>query len=838
MDASERFTAESAQRLREEIADNGGGEVFAACRIGEDGRVAEVLVVARGTKSEVPALAAFLERGDIIVHNHPSGTLRPSEADVGISAEAGANGVGSYIVDNSVGRVHVVAEPARRKPHVRLDEDEISGVLEEGGKLSNLIAGYEPRKSQIRLTRDVTSAFNDGGVLAAEAGTGVGKSFAYLVPAFAWAVRNEERVVISTATINLQKQLIDKDIPVVQSLFKKKTKAVLVKGRGNYLCHTRLREALDEEGLFAAPAAAVAAGILAEGGGAADEHPLRRIAGWGETTATGDRADLSFYPDEQLWSRVCSESEACLGLRCSHREGCFVLRSRRDAADAQIVVANHHLLFADLAARMNGAGYEATAVLPAFRALILDEAHAVESSATAFFSSELTRFSVNKRLSRLTRRRGNRVFGLMPRLLALRGFPAEALERLPDAIAAARKAMDDLDNRAARLLDAAPGHKAERSFRLTERTTELQDRLLTPMTALERSLVACSQSLSDALDEGLAAGPEELAQERAVYEAKLHLRWLDETASFCAKFRDYGDSPETVFWLEKDKTSQGEAYIRYTETPLDITGLMDEAVFTKFRAVVCTSATLSVGGSFDFWKGRVGLARSAAVVETAVYPSPFPFRTNALLAVDTGAPGPESPAYRAYVDAAIPRLLEASRGHALVLFTSYEAMKSAHEAAKPKMAELGITLMRQGEDERSKLMDTFKADLSSVLFATDSFWEGVDAPGETLQLVIICKLPFRVPTDPIQLARSEAVEKKGGNAFMEISLPEAVIRLKQGFGRLIRHSEDRGAVVILDSRISTKRYGELFINSLPECRLHMENLDSITREVDRFLFNW
>ncbi len=830
MDASERFTGEAAEALRAEIAENGGGEVFAACRLGEDGRIAEVLIVARGTKSSVAALAAYLERGDVIVHNHPSGTLRPSEADVGVSAEAGANGVGSYIVNNAVDRVHVVAEPARRKPYVDLDEDEISGVLEEGGKLSLLIDGYEPRKSQIRLTRDVTSAFNQGGVLAAEAGTGVGKSFAYLVPAFAWAIKNEERVVISTATINLQKQLVDKDIPVVQKLFKKKTKAVLVKGRGNYLCRTRLREALDEEGLFAASGATV-------------EHPLRRIEGWAGTTATGDRADLSFYPEEQLWSRVCSESDACLGLRCSDREGCFVLRARREAADAHVVVANHHLLFADLSARMGGAGYEATAVLPAFRALILDEAHAVESSATAFFSSELTRFSVNKRLSRLTRRKGGRAFGLIPRLLALRGFPADALEKLPDAIAEARRAMDELDLRAARLFDASAaaggaGRKAERSYRLTEVTPELKDCLLSPMAALERKLIACAQALSDALDAASSDGPEDLGQERAVYEARIYLRWLGETASFCAKFKDYGDSPETVFWMEKGKTGQGETFIRYTETPLDITGLMDEAVFTKFRSVVCTSATLSVGESFDFWKARVGLLRSAATVETAVYPSPFPFRTNALLAVDTGAPGPTTPGYGPYVDAAIPKLLEASKGHALVLFTSYDAMKSAFEAAKPKMAELGIALLRQGEDERSKLMDAFKADLSSVLFATDSFWEGVDAPGETLQLVVICKLPFRVPTDPVQLARSEAVEKKGGNAFMEISLPEAVIRLKQGFGRLIRHSEDRGVVVILDSRLATKRYGELFIQSLPECRLVAEGLDTIAKEVARFLYDW
>ncbi len=816
MDAAERFTPEAAEALRAEIAENSGGEVFAACRIDQAGRIDEVLVVARGTKNAVPALAAYLERGDVIVHNHPSGALRPSDADVSIAAEAGQNGVGSYIVNNGVSAVHIVAEPARRKAYVELDEDEIAGVLEEGGKLSKLIPSYEPRKSQLRFCRDVVNALNEGIVLAAEAGTGVGKSFAYLVPAFAWSIRNEERIVISTATINLQKQLVDKDIPLVQKLFKKKTKAVLVKGRGNYLCKVRMREALDEEGLFAPDS------------GPGGDSPLRRIAAWAGTTGTGDRSDLSFWPEESLWSRVCSESDACLGLRCTEREGCFILRVRREAADANVIVANHHILFSDLAARMDGAGYEATAVLPPFRALVMDEAHAIEASATSFFSKDLTRFTVYKRLSRLSRKKGNKSYGIIPRLEELHGFPRETLKGLPEASSRAREAMDQLDQKAVLLFTK------ERTFRVAERSSELVNLLLAPLAELERRLLACTEILREALDKC----PDELSQERVVYEARLALRRLSDAASLCAQIKEFEEHSETVFWLEKRRTSQNEVFVRYTGTPLDITGTMDEAVFTKFRSVICTSATLSVGESFDFWKARVGLSHSAATVETKEYPSPFPFRTNALLAVDTGAPGPESPSYRSYVDKAVPRLLEASQGHALVLFTSYEALKSAYEAAAPRMAELGITLLKQGEEERSKLLEAFKADISSVLFATDSFWEGVDAPGETLLLVIICKLPFRVPTDPVQLARSEAVERRGGNAFMEISLPEAVIRLKQGFGRLIRHSEDRGAVVILDSRLTTKRYGNLFISSLPECRLVTEGLGAIEKEVRKFLYDW
>lgn len=812
MDIEERFTPEAAEALRDAIADAGGNEVFAACRIDEDGLISEVLVSARGHKGAVLALDSHVDRGDVIVHNHPSGVLRPSDADLNVAGDAGSKGVGSYIVNNAVTEVYVIAEPSRRKAYAMLDEDEIAGVLDAGGKMATIIPDYEPRPSQVRLTRDITRSYNEARILAAEAGTGVGKSFAYLVPSFAWAIKNEERIVISTATINLQKQLVDKDIPVVQRLFRKETKAVLVKGRGNYLCKTRLREAIDEEGLL---------------GG--EDSPLRRIQAWAESSPTGDRADLSFWPEESVWSRVASEADSCLGLRCPDREKCFVLRVRKEAADAQVIVANHHILFSDLAARMDGAGYEATAVLPPFRVLVMDEAHAIEASATSFFSEAFNRFVVHKLLSRITRKRGGKGFGVVARLMELHNFPAKGLEALTPALSKAREALDALDGRASLLFEGR-----ERSYRLVQPSPTITDLLLRPMGELERSLVACAEVLRRALEEA----PDEVAEERAVYEAKLALRRITSLAATCAKFKDFELHPETVFYLEKLKTGQGEAYIRYVASPLDITGLMAESVFSKFRSVIACSATLSVGDTFDFWKGKVGLKKTDLPVDTATYASPFPFRTNALIGIDKGAPAPDSPSWQAYVNRAVIELLRASQGRALVLFTAYEALRSAYDAALPVMALLGIACLRQGDDERGKLMEAFKTDISSVLFATDSFWEGVDAPGETLSLVIIAKLPFKVPTDPVQMARSEAVEKKGGNSFMEISLPEAVIRLKQGFGRLIRHSQDRGAVVVLDSRLVTKRYGPLFVESLPPCRLVPEDLGTVVKEVGRFLNDW
>jgi len=808
MRAGERFTEEAASELRDAIADAGYNEVFAAGKLDERGLVCEIIVGARGGVSSVPALAGFLDRGDVLIHNHPSGFLEPSDADLAVASRVGENGVGSYIVDGDVRSVYVVAEPVRARALVAIDPDELAGVLEKGGKLAARLPGYEPRQSQLDLVRAVAEALNGGYVLAAEAGTGVGKSFAYLIPAFAWAARNKERVVVSTATINLQRQLMDKDIPLVASIFKKKLKAVLVKGRGNYLCRTRLQEAIEEEGLFAD-----------------DDHPLRQIAAWAETSATGDRSDLSFWPEESLWSRVRSEADDCLNMRCPFRESCFVLKVKRDAADADLIVANHHILFSDIAARSGGAGYESTAVLPPYGTIIFDEAHAIESSATSFFSDELTKFSVLKQSSRLYRERRGRKFGVIVKLQNLKGLPPGVLKRFPDAADALFAAVDAADAAALALIGPAM------NFRLAARSPAIEAAVLKPLTALERAILSVAELIKDALDDV----PEEVEGDQSVREAELALVRLSSLAGVCARFGGFDEDPAHVYWLDRGKTSQGDAFARFCVTPLDISDTMNQAVFDQFRAVACLSATLSVGDSFEFWKRRVGLSDTGARAECMAFPSPFPFDRNALLGASSDAPDPASPGWQAWINEAVYTLIEASGGKALVLFTSYTALRSAWDAVKPRLDALGISAFRQGDDERSRLMDAFVADVSSVLFATDSFWEGVDAPGETLQLVIITKLPFRVPTDPVQKARAEAVERRGGNSFMDLSLPEAVIRFKQGFGRLIRHSEDRGAVVVLDSRLLAKRYGRVFVSSLPKTETCFKPLKELAADLRGFI---
>lgn len=806
--ASERFTAEAAAELRDAIADAGYNEVFAAGKLDEKGLVAEIIVGARGGVSSVPAIAGFLDRGDVLIHNHPSGLLEPSNADLSVASRVGENGVGSYIVDGEVREVYVVAEPVRARALIAINPEELAGVLDAGGKLAERLPGYEPRRSQLELVKAIAEALNGGYVLAAEAGTGVGKSFAYLIPAFAWAARNKERVVVSTATINLQRQLMDKDIPLVASIFKKKLKAVLVKGRGNYLCRIRLQETLDEEGLFAG-----------------EDHPLRQIEAWAGSSGTGDRSDLSFWPEDSLWARVRSESDDCLNMACPHRDTCFVLKVKRDAADADLIVANHHMLFSDLASRAGGSGYESTAVLPPYTTIVFDEAHAIESSATSFFSEELTKFSVMKQSSKLFREKRGRKFGVIVKLQNLKGLKPGILKRFPDAADALLLAIDAADAAALALIGGGM------NYRLVGRSPEVEQAILKPLGAVERAILSIAELLKDAL-EGV---PEEDEADQSVIETNLALVRLSEMASLCARYKAFDEEPESIFWLDRRKTSQGDAFAQFSITPLDISDMMNEAVFDQFRAVVCLSATLSVGNSFEFWKRRVGLSNSDSRTECTAFPSPFPFERNALLAASSDAPEPGSPEWQPWINEAVFRLIEASGGRALVLFTSYTALRAAWDAVKPRLDELGISAFRQGDDERTRLMDSFKSDISSVLFATDSFWEGVDAPGETLELVIITKLPFRVPTDPVQKARADAVERRGGNSFMDLSLPEAVIRFKQGFGRLIRHSEDRGAVVVLDVRLLAKRYGNVFIASLPQTRTCFGTLPEIAAGLRAFI---
>lgn len=806
-----------------------GREVFAVGALDASGIISALEIIARGTEEAVAAPFRFRENAHVLIHNHPSGTLFPSDADIMVAAEAGAEGIGSYIVDNEVSQVMVVAEPARPKTIRPLNADEIAAVLDEGGKLSHIMPDFEPRASQVEMAHDVTEVMSDGGILIAEAGTGVGKSFAYLIPALAWAIGNGERVVISTATINLQQQIFKKDFPIVSSLFKKPVKAAVVKGRANYLCKRRLYEAIEEDALFSDTSL-----------------KLKKILEWDNAGGSGDKADLSLPEDDPIWGRVCSESDYCLSSRCPYHDACHIVRVRIEAASAQLIIANHHVLLADLEAKRTREG-SANTILPAYQALVLDEAHALEGSATSLFSEAFSKRSVHRLLTRLMRRKKRAQSGILP-----------ALYRLPDIrpeyIDAARGQIDRADAAADALDAAALAAFTDKESSILVRALDGVNRasFLAVLHNLEREIASLLTSLSELLE----AIPPELEDDESVVELKLTMRSLEEIAALVPRFKTPEAEPETIFWLQTDRKNPRETIIICTATPLEVAPLLSERLFSKVRSCVCTSATLTINGSFRWWRGRVGLpwkrtdddtgATASTQDETSSfhpyaieksYPSPFPYSRHAMLAIDTGAPLPEGNLYQSYLNDSVAKLLHASRGRALVLFTSHKALHDTYDAVAPLLEKEGILALRQGQKDRYSLLRTFVNDISSVLFATESFWEGVDAPGETLSLVIIAKLPFRVPTDPIQSSRAAAIDARGGNSFAEMSIPEAVILFKQGFGRLIRHSNDRGVVTVLDVRIAKKSYGSLFVSSLPKCRLETGNLHQICGAVAEFLEN-
>ena len=697
-----------------------------------------------------------------------------------------------------------------------MDPKQIIASLDEDGEIARKLSFYEPRQAQLDLLELIVNAFNEDALLMAEAGTGVGKSFAYLLPAARFALEKNEKVVISTATITLQQQLFQKDIPLVASAIGKDIKAVVMKGRGNYVCLRRLDDAIKEPSL--------------------DDRELneiKQIGEWSGNTKTGEKSELSFTPSENAWSNVRSESDLCLGIHCPWRENCFALKTRKEASGAKIIVVNHHLLFADLAARFQGAGYENAVVLPPFTRLIIDEAHKIEDAATSFFSAEFTKAGMFRQLSRLYYKRRRAVKGLLVRLYSFafnsktKPSGENTLEKMAKAIQKIRDSAEKLDERALELCGD------EGIFRFSPSADDdfLKKSIFPCFVSLRKNILALVNMIRDVsenIDEDYLGDP-------TVWETRMIVRRFEDTAEICDAFCKYKKHEDDVFWIEKQRFSKAAGAV-YTKTPLDLSPLLKDSVFSPNKTVVCVSATLAINGDFSYWAGRCGIALNNRPLLSGCFPSPFPYSNAVLLAAPADAPLPDSENWQSFIDKAITSLVSIAGGSALVLFTSYQSLSRAYAAAKDKLASLGIRCLKQGDDDRSRLLRDFVSDTNSCLFATDSFWEGVDAPGDTLRLVIICRLPFRIPGDPVYEARREAVEKSGGNPFLELSLPQAVMKFKQGFGRLMRRSGDHGVVAVLDSRLLKKNYGQLFLRSLPETKVSFSDFDNILKDMENFIF--
>ena len=834
-----RLTPEAARQMRIAIADAEGREVFCAGALDASGRVASLRVCARGHKAAVPALFDGLDLREVVLHNHPTGNLEPSNADLEVASIYSARGHGVYIVDNTVSRVYVVVEPFIPREKCRLDPKELAGFFRLSGPIARTLPGYEVRPQQTRMVNAVANAFNEDGVAVIEAPTGVGKTMAYLLAAVLWAVRNRERVVISTRTINLQEQIVFKDIPALQRCLKETFTACLVKGRGNYLCLRRLERALAEATLFE------------------DEtihEQLDHIVEWAEDTKDGSLSDLPFVPVRDLWERVCSESDTCTTGQCPNQKRCFVGRARREIAKADLIVANHHILFSDIAIKSQAGDFAALSVLPPYHCIIFDEAHSIEDSATEYFGIKCTRLGALATLSRFYRMERGQERGLIPfiKLKLIKDCPQvliadfEKLQeridgKLLPALSVCREQMESVFDAIRTLATGRCGQIGrDIKWRLTPAILEdpalreLHRTAVIPAVNQMRDTIGQAVELAKVLRE-IPASQDCDEAPFAVEAAQLsaYAQRLENVANVLSEIISEALAENTVRWIEID--AKNSAFVRLARCPLHVGKPLAEWVYENMRTVVMTSATLAVQHQFTYLFDRLGLDLIPDTrISAMVLDSPFDFKTQAMLCIPADLPLPDEKDFLDATVECIRRTLHISGGHAFVLFTAFYPLDYTYRKLEKELRAAGITPLRQGEATRTQLLDRFRADTASVLFATDSFWEGVDVAGDALQCVILPKLPFRVPTEPILEARAEAISADGRNAFIEYSVPQAVIKFRQGFGRLIRRKSDRGAILVLDRRVVTRYYGRIFLNSLPELRIIKAEQDEVFQTLSAF----
>ena len=808
------FSSSVIKYIRSEIASSNENEVFFVGEINHDGKVTSVSVGSRGNLHSVPVNQDLKRKGSVLIHNHPGGNLTPSDADLSVAAVSSENAQGFYIINNDVTEIYVVVEPVLPKVIKKLDVDDAAFYISKDGPLAKINENFEERLSQIELLKNIVKTFNQNKTGVFEAGTGVGKSYAYLIPSILWAVQNNERVVISTGTINLQQQLCLKDIPQAIKITGKPVKFILMKGRQNYICKRRLQDALNSKDLFE------------------NNDDLDRIAQWQDSCDSGSKSELSFLPSESVWNRINSESDACMALRCPYYSQCFVMKVKKEASAANILVVNHHLLFADIESRLHGAGYDDAVVLPPYKRIIFDEAHGIETAATSFFSESFNRFKILKPLNLLYRKKKNSAMGFLFSVSML----SKEEEKSFQAYQMISKIKSDLTNLETLALDLCI---QENNLWLNPLTFRNFQPVLSMCQTLAKDISVFTSLVLEVLD----GVPEDDRDIPYFWETKVLNRRLSDYSVILNDFFMWEEKPDKVFWLQKknlpsdmQKDDELNFYINFIETPLDIAPLMNQGIFEPMDSVVCTSATLKTGRDFSYWLRHNGLyfSDSDEVLQGEFF-SPFPYKENMIFLVPKDIPFPDEPDFQIYVENVLKNLILKAKGRTLVLFTSYESLRLSYNNIFSTMLANGIKLLRQGADDNARILKNFKDDVSSVLFATDSFWKGVDVPGESLSQVIIVKLPFTVPNDPVFKARSEAIRKKGGNSFMELSVPEAIIKFRQGVGRLIRKNTDKGTVVVLDRRIYEKQYGSLFLANVPECKKYYEPVSKILDIIEEFL---
>src|SRR5688572_16067876 len=794
--------------MRAAIRLAGGREVCFVCTVDDDAVVRTARVVARGDAESVLALPGFAQRGEMLVHNHPSGLLEPSQADYDVAARIHLEGVGFGIIDNEARELYVVVEVPQDDPETALDVAAIDADLGPDGAIAKLLPKYEDRPAQRELAATIAQLYNQGGVGLLEAGTGIGKSLGYLIPALRWAAANGERTVVSTNTINLQEQLVGKDLPfLARALDDQPVRFALLKGWRNYLCLQRLEQARS-----------TGMALFEESLG----NEVAALSAWAERTTDGSLSDLPVAPRAEVWDEVSAEPDLCTRIRCQFYDKCFLFAARRKAAQADVIVVNHHLLMSDVAVRRISQNWDDAAVLPAYGRLVVDEGHHMEDAAAAHLGATVTRRSLQRLFARLDRTGKGILPALMMRLaegkdlLSAASLDLAASKLQPAVLAARDRAglvfdllamlIDESGMPVMRLTDEFKAHRIWRNgleMGLSELLTEIEQ--LHDGLRVVRERIETDEARAEAV------GP-------LLNELRGIARRLQASGDALRRtLRPSDDAEAAVRWIE---VRGKERNLAVTSVPLDLAPVLREDLFRRVRTSIVTSATLAAEQRFDFLARRLGLDDPELAPRTALYPSPFDFPRNARLAIPTNAPAPnvDAAAHIQFVVRVVLDVATASDGGMFVLATSHRDVRLVAAELRARGVERRWPLLVHGDDGRDALLRRFRDSERAVLVGTASFWEGVDVPGHALRGLVIAKLPFKVPNEPVTAAHCEAIERQGGDAFRPYMLPHASLRLKQGFGRLMRTATDRGVIVLVDPRVVSKSYGRTLLEALPPAR--------------------
>ena len=820
MDINDRFSKESLQIIKKYLEENNNKSMIFKATFDDNELVQEPFFLSLYKKKNFEETLTKIGKNELVIRTTKPNQLHPSDMELELSEELyNRRNIAYCLLSSDLDDCYFVQDIDR----TFLEEVNIENYFAKDGILVKEIKGFEYRQEQEEMANSIQDAINQNTKIIIEAGTGTGKTLAYLIPAIKWAVANKKKVIIATNTINLQEQLLLKDIPLAKSIIKEDFSYVLVKGRSNYLCKRLFNEL------------SIGRSIDIETFSMEARVQIEYILKWGNKTKTGDKAELPFevYPD--VWELVQSTTELCLGKKCPYRKECFHMKTRMEKMEADILISNHHVFFADLNVRAETDFDSEYLILPRYDMVIFDEAHNIESVARSYFSVEVSKISFTRLLNRIYQKKNKRKKEKSALIRVEDTIDEKDLEdsqqyiyllnTLKEEISILQNIGDEYFDEIRKIYETnteAPVRKSLNNFEMTK--SRFLETLRDKKDIFQSKLadfLTLMMSFNNVIDEEKDKNPEVINFNNHLKMFKTYI----DNFKFINSFQD----DNYIYWLD---INSKRTNIVLTATPLNIAKKLSSVLFENLDRLVFASATIVANGNFDYFKKSLGLDEEDCI--ECIIKSPFNYDKQMSVYIPTDIQDSEN--INAFVTDAskfILNILLKTNGKAFILFTSYTMLNQIYYSISKKLINKGFEVFLHGDKPRSQLIKEFKEAENPILFGTTSFWEGVDVQGENLSNVIITKLPFLVPTDPVVSAISKKIEEDGGNSFTDFQLPEAIIKFKQGVGRLIRKKTDSGNIFILDSRILKKRYGSLFINALPSQKnIKILEKDDIIEEIE------